>query len=628
MKRFGFKRWMSGVLLTVMLLTGACGAAGIQSNAKEGMKAVWVSTVYQLDYPSGNTDDPARLKAEADSILENSKAMGMNAVMLQVRPSADAFYPSSIFPWSRYLTGQAGKAPKDQFDPLAYWVEKAHALGLELHAWINPYRITKAKTEEYNALPDSSPAKQHPEWVVLQADGNYYFDPGIPEVREMVIKGAEEIVANYAVDGLHLDDYFYPNKTFLDEATFAKYGAGYQSIGDWRRENVNLLVKELGQRLHKLNPKISYGISPAGIWANQKNQPEGSKTNGYETYYNNYADSRKWVKEGWIDYICPQLYWVIGNTSADYGELAQWWSKVTEGTGVKLYIGMADYQACNTNPSSPWYGTDAIRAQLDKNRQLKVAGEVHFRYQLMAQKPQLVELYRQYYANSQPPSEGGTTQSGVQLNKTQHMAYMQGSGGKFEPQSNLTRAQAVTMLARLTVDASGNSLFQDGNVKTAFSDVPQEAWYSAEVAFAAKYGIVKGYADGTFKPDQTITRAEFIKMIAGYQTLSGASAAAFSDVPANYWAAKEIGWAQSQGWAGGYEDGTFRPQNKITRAEAVKLLNGALDRKPDVERIQAMGSLSFADVPMTHWAYYEIMEAAVSHDYYKHDGGESWKTAI
>ena len=172
------------------------------------LKGVWVATVYNLDYPLKQTKDPNTLKSEAIAILDNVKEMGLNAVFLQVRPSADAFYESKIFPWSKYLTGENGTAPNNGFDPLEFWVKEAHNRGIELHAWINPYRITKNGDAEYNLIDKNSPAKLYPEYVIKHSDENYYFNPGIPEVRELVISGALEIVKKYDVDGIHMDDYF------------------------------------------------------------------------------------------------------------------------------------------------------------------------------------------------------------------------------------------------------------------------------------------------------------------------------------------------------------------------------------------------------------------------------------
>lgn len=293
-------------------------AAAAQAERADEFRAVWVATVYRLDYPSRATTDPAVLKRDADAILQGCVDMGMNAVILQVRPSADALYPSELYPWSKYLTGTQGTAPKNGFDPLAYWVERAHALGLELHAWINPFRITKGGAAEFQALTADHPAKLHPDWVV-EYEGDYYFNPGLPEVREYIVRGAEELARKYDIDGIHLDDYFYPGSGFDDGAAYAKYGKGFSNIGDWRRDNVNQLVKTLGERIHAIDPGLSYGISPSGVWADKSSLPQGSNTTGgYESYYASYADSRKWVKEGWIDYICPQIYWYIGHKSMDY----------------------------------------------------------------------------------------------------------------------------------------------------------------------------------------------------------------------------------------------------------------------------------------------------------------------
>ena len=371
-------------------------------------RAVWVSTVYRLDYPSKATTDPAVLKADADKILQTCADMGMTAVILQVRPSADALYPSSYYPWSADLTGRQGQAPADGFDPLAYWVEKAHEMGLELHAWINPFRVTKGGQSEYDSLTADHPAKVHPDWVV-EYDGKYYFDPGLPEVREYIIQSAEELARNYDIDGIHMDDYFYPGANFDDADTYAQYGSGFSDIGDWRRDNVNQLVKEMGERLHAIDPDLSYGISPSGVWADKSSQSQGSNTTGgFESYYASYADSRKWVQEEWIDYICPQVYWYIGHKSMDYETIVKWWADTVRGTDVFLYIGMADYQAGNTDPSSPWYGVEAIRQQLELNETIaQVDGEVHFRYQFLAQNGELQKLYKEFYAPAGSSSKYG-----------------------------------------------------------------------------------------------------------------------------------------------------------------------------------------------------------------------------
>ena len=398
--------WMLALAAAFTVLVLPASAADTQTAAKD-FRAVWVSTIYHLDYPSTPTTDPQTLMDEADAILDNCAEMGMNAVILQVRPSGDALYESDIYPWSQHLTGAQGVAPENGFDPLEYWVTEAHKRGLELHAWLNPYRVTRSGSADYNSLSADNPALLHPEWVVRHSDGNYYLNPGLPEVRQLVVDGAVEIVENYDVDGIHLDDYFYPGTNFDDAEAYAQYGAAFSDIGDWRRNNVDLLVQELDAALHEADPDISFGISPFGIWANASSMAAGSNTSGNQTYFSHYADTRKWVKEGWIDYICPQIYWEIGHSLADYETLARWWADVVKGTDVELYIGMADYKANNSSSSSPWYGIQAIKDQVALNAQIpEITGEVHFRYQFLLTIPGLKDFYKNAYtAQTAPPSE-------------------------------------------------------------------------------------------------------------------------------------------------------------------------------------------------------------------------------
>lgn len=372
-------RLLALVLACVLTLVTPAFAAGTPS-ASEEMRGVWVSSVYNLDYPSSPTTDPDKLKAEADEILDNCVKWGLNAVFLQVRPSGDALYKSDLFPWSKYLTGSVGTAPQYGFDPLEYWVEAAHKRGLELHAWINPYRITRGKDTEWNSLPSTHPAKMNPDWVVKYSDGNYYFNPGIPEVRDLVTRGAVEIVQNYDVDGLHMDDYFYPGTDFNDAATYQKYGSSFSNIADFRRDSVNQLVAQLDTAVHNIDPDIQFGISPSGIWANKSTDPRGSNTNGSEHYVSSYADSLYWIENGLVDYIIPQIYWEIGHKLADFATLADWWNDAVAGSDVHLYIGMGAYR-CADNPTGVWTTTDPLFDSLayleNKNN---VGGCVFFRY--------------------------------------------------------------------------------------------------------------------------------------------------------------------------------------------------------------------------------------------------------
>ena len=362
------------------------------------LRGVWVATVYNLDYPVRATQDINVLKKEAITILDNVKTLGLNAVFLQVRPSADAFYDSDIFPWSKYLTGENGLAPYNNFDPLKFWVEEAHNRGIELHAWINPYRITKNGDAEYNLISNSSPAKQKTEYIVKYSDGNYYFNPGLPEVRKLVVDGALEIIKNYDVDGIHMDDYFYPGTGFDDLGTYKRYGTGFSNIDDWRRNNVDLLVKELDEKLHAEVPSISFGISPFGIWANSKNNFLGSNTSGTESYYSHYADTRKWALNGWVDYIAPQVYWERGHTSADYITLVNWWADTLSNSDTKLYIGLADYRVVDAKSSSVWYDAKEIKEQMEINKDSKIiSGEIHYRYSSIISNNSLYKLLKEKY---------------------------------------------------------------------------------------------------------------------------------------------------------------------------------------------------------------------------------------
>ncbi len=365
--------------------------------ANEDMRGVWVSTVYNLDFPLSQTTDSNKLKKEIDTIVANCKEVGYNAIFLQVRPSADAIYPSKLFTWSRYLTGASGVCPDNNFDPLSYWIDKCHQNSIELHAWINPYRVTKNGDDELSKLPCNHIAIQNPDWLVKYTDGNYYLNPGIPEVRELVVAGVKEILEDYDVDGIHMDDYFYPGRDFVDEQTYALYNGRFSNIADWRRNNVNLLVKEL----HELSNSYGkvFGISPSGIWDNKKSNPLGSDTNGKSSYSELFADSRLWVTNGYVDYIAPQIYWEFGFSAADYGVLAKWWENVCEDTDVKLYIGLASYRAYDAKESSAWYGGVETLRQMEYNRQSRIIdGEIHFRYKLVNDTPLVRNAIKSIYA--------------------------------------------------------------------------------------------------------------------------------------------------------------------------------------------------------------------------------------
>ncbi|MEG1929645.1 MAG: family 10 glycosylhydrolase [Anaerovorax sp.] len=369
------KKIVVGVICATLALVVSMGAIGAGTSKDKAFalsdetefRGVWVPAIYNLAYPSKPTQNVATLKKEADTVLDQAKDLGFNAVFFQARPASDALYQSTIYPWSSYLTGTQGVAPGEGFDPLQYYIDGAHARGLELHAWVNPYRIT-TDAGQINSLATNNPALLHPELVVKYTNGALYYNPGEPKARQLVIDGIAEIINNYDVDGIHLDDYFYPGADFGDEATFAKYGGTFKNIGDWRRNNNDVLIQSIHTTIQAKNKNIEFGVSPFGIWANEKNNSLGSATNGRESYYAEFADTRKWVKEAYVDYIMPQIYWSVGEKAADYTILSNWWSDVVKGTNVDLRVGMAAYKTNNAPANSPWYSGAEIKKQLDLNR--------------------------------------------------------------------------------------------------------------------------------------------------------------------------------------------------------------------------------------------------------------------
>lgn len=366
---------------------------------KRQMRAMWIATVVNVDWPSKTGLTEAEQKQEFIYYLDQAKKMKMNAVIVQISPTADAFYRSDIYPWSKYLSGTQGTDPG--YDPLAFMIAEAHKRNLEFHAWLNPYRVSM--DTNLDELVENHPAKQHPDWVKSYG-GKLYFDPGIPAVRQHINNVIQEVTTKYDIDAIHFDDYFYPypveGQDFPDQTTFEKYRNGFTDKEDWRRNNVNLLVKEVGETIKQVKPFVKFGISPFGIWKNKSSDPQGSETSGSESYYDIYADSRKWIKEEWIDYITPQIYWNIGLTAAPYEKLVPWWAQQVKGTNVHLYIGHAAYKIADNNEA--WDNPEEIPNQLRLNmRYPEVKGSMYFSaYQLAIRNPLAIkeklqdEMYR------------------------------------------------------------------------------------------------------------------------------------------------------------------------------------------------------------------------------------------
>ncbi|MGW4797469.1 glycoside hydrolase family 10 protein [Nonomuraea sp. NPDC004297] len=329
------------------------------------MRGMWIASVVNINWPSKPGLSADEQKAEYLAWLDVAVQRKLNSVFVQIRPTADAFWPSPFEPWSQYLSGTQGKDPG--YDPLGFAVEETHKRGLAFHAWFNPYRVSM-QADPAQLHPDH-PGRRNPEWI-LPFGGKLYYNPGIPEVRKFCQDAMMDAVTRYDIDGLHFDDYFYPTNTtaFDDAEEFAKYGAGFPDLAAWRRENVDLMVREMQQRVLAAKPEIAWGISPSGIWRNKGTDPLGSETNGGQSYDNLHADTRGWVKKGWLDYIAPQLYWYIGQPPADYSKLVPWWSDVASGTGTLLWIGQAAYKAGDPAQAAEWQVPDELSKHLTLNR--------------------------------------------------------------------------------------------------------------------------------------------------------------------------------------------------------------------------------------------------------------------
>jgi uncharacterized lipoprotein YddW (UPF0748 family) len=346
---------------------------------KSEFRGVWIPTVYNLDWPALSASVTVeQQKQQYIEKLDKLKNTGMNAVMFQVRSMGDAFYESSYSPWSRYLTGTQGTNPG--YDPLKFTLEEAHKKNMEFHAWFNPFRISDGASfniaDYINKLPAGSPLKSHPEWIVKYADAqktNYWLNPGIPEVRDYVVNIILEVVNIYDIDGVHIDDYYYPyplsGVDFPDGSQYAQYGAGYANKGDWRRDNVNKFISELSSKIKTAKAHVKFGVSPFGIWKNGVSNG-GSDTAGLSSYDSLYTDSLNWINKGYLDYIIPQIYWNFGYAPAAYEKLVDWWTAQVKGKNISLYIGHAAYKIGDPQ-SLAWLNPDEMPNQINYNRQFE-----------------------------------------------------------------------------------------------------------------------------------------------------------------------------------------------------------------------------------------------------------------
>lgn len=367
-------------ILALLLIITIVSSVYAQQKKRE-MRAVWIATVANIDWPSQRNLTSKAQRIEMRKLLDDLVKNNMNTIVIQIRPTADAFYPSALEPWSHWLTGKQGVKPNPYYDPLQFVIEEAHKRCIDVHVWLNPYRVTNS--ESLSVLNKNHLYFKNKDLFVKYGD-KYYFEPGLDETREFLNRVVEDVVERYDVDAVHFDDYFYPyrvaNEEFPDEATFRKFPRGFapNQKDDWRRNNVNLVIAELQQTIKSIKPWVEFGISPFGVWRNNSVDPRGSATEaGVQNYDDLYADILKWLNDGTIDYVVPQLYWEIGKKRADYEVLVKWWSE--NSVGKNLYIGLYNSQLGSLDANSAWRNGNEVVRQLNMNKLYpQVDGAVYF----------------------------------------------------------------------------------------------------------------------------------------------------------------------------------------------------------------------------------------------------------
>ena len=357
-----------------------------QKSPQYEFRAVWIATVENIDWPSKKGLPVEQQKAEFIRLLDMHKRNGMNAVIMQIRPVSDAFYPSRFEPWSEYLTGTQGLAPDPYYDPLQFMIEETHKRGMEFHAWLNPYRAVF--NINHSSVAAGHVSRLFPQWF-LTYGSTKYFDPGVPQVREHVNRIVRDLAERYDLDAIHFDDYFYPyriaGKEFPDEVSYAKYGNGMNK-DDWRRSNVDTIIKMLGETIKSINPRIKFGISPFGVWRNDSKDPRGSASKAGQTNYDDlYADILLWLENGWIDYVAPQLYWEMSHKTVGFNMLLDWWAN--HSYGRQLYIGHGIYRALESKTGA-WKNRAELPAQIRAVRaNANVQGSIYFSSASFARNP-------------------------------------------------------------------------------------------------------------------------------------------------------------------------------------------------------------------------------------------------
>jgi uncharacterized lipoprotein YddW (UPF0748 family) len=362
--------------ISILVFMVGTNFAQAQTAPKREMRGAWIATYANIDWPT-STATTAQEQSTFIQRLDEHKATGMNAIFAQVRSQCDALYPSPFDPWSSVISGTQGVAPNPYYDPLLFMINETKQRGMEFHAWFNPYRaLASFTTTSYNNLAPTHVAKLHPDWTMTVTNiaspfaKQILLNPGAPEVWEYVIGSIMHVVRNYDVDGVHFDDYFYTNPgltTYNDDSVYNIHNRGIADRGDWRRSNVDTLIRRLNDSIKSVKPWVKFGISPSGIWMSAPTDPSGSVTSTGATQHKKdlYANSRLWIQQGWVDYLAPQVYWYIGQTGSDYNNLAPWWS--SNNFGRHIYMGQAGYKV-GDGAQNAAFATD--KAQIAKQVRL------------------------------------------------------------------------------------------------------------------------------------------------------------------------------------------------------------------------------------------------------------------
>ena len=383
----------------------SCGVFKPIPQPKTEFRGVWIATVVNIDWPKNGKDAVEKQKADYLAILDFYKNLNFNAVIVQIRDAGDAFYRSTYAPWSRFLTGKEGEAPKTKGDLLSWMINEAHGRGMEFHAWLNPYRATfDLKTEILSPIHDFH---LHPEWMIKYGE-KFYYDPGLPQVRNRMVQIIDELVTAYDIDAIHFDDYFYPytirGEVFHDSLSYTYHRLPDQSLEDWRRSNIDSLVQNTHKVVKSKKPWVQLGISPFGVWKNNTTDPRGSDTKaGQTTYEDLYADPLLWMEKGWLDYLVPQVYWSMDLPVASHKKIVGWWAM--NATNTNLYIGNGTYKIRN-NGDTAWDDKKELPDQLNLARHTdEVMGNVFFSAKsLMGKHRDVVDfMKRKYYKRAALP---------------------------------------------------------------------------------------------------------------------------------------------------------------------------------------------------------------------------------